>query len=141
MHRNCSPTYIEDDWGVAEVLLVPWQVGNTIRGTLWAVMQDDSKNFDRGSLRILQTLVVFAGAAVSRNEMEISRLSREQVASAARMANELAHAMNNPLQALTNSLYLVDSGEVEHLHEAKQQLKRISSLVGEILVLNARPQA
>jgi signal transduction histidine kinase len=134
-------TYIEDSWKVIEVLLVPWQVGNSIRGTLWAVMQDESKKFDREHLRILQTLVVFAGAAVSRNEMEHSRLTRQNIASAARMANELAHAMNNPLQALTNSLYLVVGGRIEHLQEAQMQLKQLSGLVGEILELNTRPRA
>jgi hypothetical protein len=132
-------TYIEESWNVIELLLVPWEVADHVRGTLWAVMQNRRRKFDREDLRILQTLVVFAGAAVSRNEMEDSRLTRENIASAARVANELAHAMNNPLQALTNSLYLVDSGRIEHLQDAKRQLEQLSGLVGEILVLNSRP--
>ena len=93
-------TYIEDSWDVVELLLVPWQVGNSVRGTLWAVMQSEAKKFNREDLRILQTLVVFAGAAVARNELEQSRRTQASAASAARVANELAHAMNNPLQAL-----------------------------------------
>lgn len=134
-------TYIENSWDVVELLLVPWEVGVTTRGTLWAVMQNTSKKFDREDLRMLRTLVVFAGAGVARNEMEQSRRAQQSIASAARVANELAHAVNNPLQALTNSLYLADSGSVEYLQEAKQELERLSSLVGEILQLNSRPTA
>ena len=131
-------TYIEDSWDVVEVLLVPWQVGDVIRGTLWAVMHTDRRKFNHEDLRILQTLVIFAGAAVARNEMELARLTQENIASAARVANALAHAMNNPLQALTNSLYLIDTGNVEHLQDAMRELRRLSSLVGEILELNVR---
>jgi GAF domain len=134
-------TYIEDSWDVAEVLLVPWQVGDVIRGTLWAVMQTDRGKFNHEDLRRLQTLVVFAGAAVARNEMELARRTRENIASASRVANVLAHAMNNPLQALTNSLYLIDTGNVEHLQDAMQELSRLSSLVSEILELNVRVRA
>jgi signal transduction histidine kinase len=134
-------TYIENSWDVVELLLVPWEVGVATRGTLWAVMQNDSRKFNREDLRVLQTLVVFAGAAVARNEMEHSRRSQESIASAARVANELAHAVNNPLQALTNSLYLVDAGSTEHLQDAKQELERLNSLVGEILQSSARPTA
>ncbi len=134
-------TYIENSWDIVEVLLVPWEVGIATRGTLWAVIQSQAKQFDREDLRILQTLVVFAGAAVARNEMEQSRRAQESIASAARVANDLAHAMNNPLQALTNSLYLVDVGSTEHLQDAKHELQRLNVLVGEILQLNSRPTA
>jgi signal transduction histidine kinase len=134
-------TYIENSWDVVELLLVPWEVGSTIRGTLWAVMQNNSKQFDREDLRMLQMLVLFAGTAVARNEMENSRRSQESIASAARMANDLAHAMNNPLQALTNALYLVDAGSEAHLEDAKRELQRLSRLVAEILELNSQPAA
>lgn len=132
-------SYIKDSWEIVEVLLVPWNVGDDLRGTLWAVMQNQANHFDREDLRMLQTLVVFAGAAVAKNEMEQSRRAQENIASAARVANQLAHAMNNPLQALTNSLYLVDAGNTEHLQDAKQELQRLNMLVGEILQLNSHP--
>lgn len=131
--------YIEEAWDVGEVLLVPWQIGETISGTLWAIMADDSTRFDREDLRRLQTLVAFASAAVCRNEIETSKRAQEGITSAARVANELAHAMNNPLQALTNSLYLIDSDSEGHLGDARQELLRLSELVRINLALHAGP--
>lgn len=132
-------TYIEDSWQIVEVLLVPWRIGDKIRGTIWAVLHSDDKVFDREDLRVLQNLVVFASTAVSRNEQEAARLAREASATAAKVAHQLAHAMNNPLQALTNSLYLVDEGCPEHLDEARRQLDRLTRIVRAILALNAGP--
>jgi GAF domain len=134
-------TYIEESWDVGEVLLVPWTMGGKLCGTLWAVMPDDSSKFDREDLRRLQNLVMFASVAVCRSEIEASKRVREDVTSAAKLANELAHLMNNPLQALTNSLYLIDAGEGVHLEDAKRELERLSDLVRTLLESNARPRS
>jgi hypothetical protein len=131
--------YIEEAWGLDESLLVPWQIGETISGTLWAIMAENSTAFDREDLRRLQTLVAFASAAVCRSEVEASKRVQDGVTTAARVANELAHAMNNPLQALTNSLYLLEGDSGGHLGDAKQELMRLSELVRINLALHAAP--
>ncbi len=59
-------TYIEgalaDD--PREVLLVPFQHGGQAVGTVWVVQHDDQRGFDNEDLRMMQTLIRFAGAAV-----------------------------------------------------------------------------
>jgi GAF domain len=131
-------TYITGVFDIAEALLVPW-VGSTCRGTLWALTPNEQKKFDSEDLRILQSLTTFASLAISKNEIEASRITQEGLGSAARVANQLAHTMNNPLQALTNSLFLVETGAKEHIRDAKTQVDRLSSLVRGILRVNAQP--
>ena len=125
---------------IAEALLVPWTGENT-SGTLWAVSNTETGRFDPEDLRLLQSLTTFASAALAKNQSDASRIARESIGSAARVANQLAHAMNNPLQALSNTLFLVENGRWEHLHDARMQVERLSGLVRGILELNARPAA
>jgi PAS domain S-box-containing protein len=64
---------------------------------------------------------------------------RKQVA-AAQIAHELAHEINNPLEALINLLYLLKGSaetpeELERHEEAERQLARIATLVRSILAI------
>lgn len=77
--------------------------------------------------------------SVSRREKRSERLLK-QIA-AAQIAHELAHEINNPLEALVNLLYLlkgsVDSQEeLERHEEAERQLARIATLVRSILTID-----
>jgi hypothetical protein len=70
-------------------------------------------------------------------------MERASAEGAAAMANDLAHKINNPLQSLTNVLYLAANG---HYGEESKivgadtlgDLNRISALVGELLALPYR---
>src|SRR5690348_3058166 len=58
----------------------------------------------------------------------------------AELARELAHELNNPLEALTNLLYLAKSSPnsarvTSMLQEAEDQLARVSTIVRSILAL------
>ncbi len=133
-------TYIDEGWDIEEALLVPWRVSDKTTGALWVMTHTEGKKFDREDLRLLQSLAAFAGAAILKTQMEEIRCTQERISSAAKVANYLAHQINNPLQALTNSLHLVEAnGTSEHLENAILKLQRISSLVQEILQLDARP--
>jgi nitrogen-specific signal transduction histidine kinase len=88
---------------------------------------------------MLKSLAAFVESAVAKDEVESCRLDEERVGAAAKVANELAHAVNNPLQALTNALYLMDGEPGDHLQDARAQLQRINALVRVILNSNARP--
>ncbi len=75
---------------------------------------------------------------ISRREKGSERLHR-QIA-AAQIAHELAHEINNPLEALVNLLYLLKQSaetpqEVQRHEEAERQLARIATLVRSILAI------
>ena len=125
-------------WNIAEALLVPWSSERS-KGILWVVKRFESKSLDADDVRMLVNLATFASFAIAKDEVEASRLDEERVDAAAKVAHELAHAVNNPLQALTNSLYLMNSAPSPHLQDAQTQLQRINSLVRLILDENARP--
>ncbi len=86
---------------------------------------------------MIESLARFANVGMQRSESEESRRSHEAHASAARVANELAHEINNPLQALINSLHLVSlSVDDEHLVQARVQAMRLAQLVQSVLNVN-----
>jgi two-component system, NtrC family, sensor kinase len=66
----------------------------------------------------------------------------ERLAATGRMANTIAHEINNPLEALTNLLYLLKGSldkpatAAEHLEIAQEQLTRVSRIARQILSFN-----
>jgi len=129
---------IAESWNIAEALLIPW-AGDKTAGILWVLTRADSKRLDAEDVRMLKSLAAFADSVIAKDAVESCRLDKERVGAAAKVANELAHAVNNPLQALTNALYLMDAEPGEHLQDARAQLQRINSLVRVILNSNAQP--
>jgi hypothetical protein len=134
-HRHFAQ--FAEAWDIAEALLVPWS-GEKGGGILWVLPRADERRLDE-DVRVLTSLAAFARSVIAKDEVETCRLVEERVGGAAKMANELAHAVNNPLQALTNALYLMGSEPGEHLQDARAQVQRINALVRVILDSNARP--
>jgi PAS domain S-box-containing protein len=62
---------------VEEALLVPFYVGGVAVGTVWAVIHDDSRQFDAEDKRQLETLAQFASAAY---QTVVSRDASKQLA-------------------------------------------------------------
>jgi hypothetical protein len=131
--------HIAERWDIAEALLVPWAGASSGGGILWVLTRSNAKRLDADDVRMLKSLAAFVESAVAKDEVESCRLDEERVGAAAKVANELAHAVNNPLQALTNALYLMDGEPGDHLQDARAQLQRINALVRVILDSNARP--
>jgi hypothetical protein len=129
---------IPEGWDIAEALLLPWS-GERSSGILWVLTRSDERRLDADDIRMLKDLAAFARSVIAKDVVESGRLVEERVGAAAKMANELAHAVNNPLQALTNALYLMDSEPGEHLQDARAQVQRINAVVRVILDSNARP--
>ncbi|MGD0648953.1 MAG: GAF domain-containing protein [Acidobacteriaceae bacterium] len=122
---------------VTDGLLIPWQVDHT-RGTLWIIAHHSFSLFDSQDYRILQSLADFAAIAV-RHQAQQQKLT-EQAAStaAANMANQLAHRINNPLQSLTNNVFLAAQGGPDasaFARQAADDLVKLSALVSELLHL------
>jgi signal transduction histidine kinase len=84
---------------------------------------------------------------VERQNLERGPIQVTNRVAAAQLAHELAHEINNPLEALTNLIYIMKASAAElgecavMLEEADHQLSRISRLVHDILTLdNAEPR-
>jgi hypothetical protein len=97
-HRLFSQ--IAESWNITEALLVPWS-GDRSNGILWVVKRLDSKRLDADDVRMLVNLAAFASFAIAKDEVGASCLDGERADTAAQIVHELAHVVNNPVQALT----------------------------------------
>ena len=124
---------------VTDGILLPWEVEET-RGTIWIMAHGRTEAFDNDDVRMMQVLADFAAMGVRQQRQQQRLMQHAGAAAAADMANRLAHRINNPLQSLTNLLYLAGSGH--HGEDAKTlanqmagDLDRLSSLVKKLLAL------
>lgn len=73
-----------------------------------------------------------------RKQMEQSLLQAEKIAATGRMAARIAHEINNPLEAVTNLLYLMrpmitDPEGIRYLDSAESELMRVSHIAKQTL--------
>jgi signal transduction histidine kinase/CheY-like chemotaxis protein len=131
------PFFAEVKPTIVEALLVPFDVGGRLIGTVWAVSHDERLKFDAEHRRILGNLSKFASACYQAS----SRV--EAVKAADRHKDEflamLGHELRNPLFPLQNAIqYLIKAGPDEHgAKEAKgviqRQLAHMSRLIDDLL--------
>jgi NO-binding membrane sensor protein with MHYT domain/nitrogen-specific signal transduction histidine kinase len=83
--------------------------------------------FYRDKVRLLRT------ASDARLEARESALAAERLGAAGRIAASIAHEINNPLEAVTNLLYLAQQGtlgaeERGYLQQAQDELRRVADI-------------
>jgi len=88
---------------VRDGILLPRQVEG-MRGTIFVISHSCDEAFDREDLHLMQVLANFAAMGIRQHRQQ--EILRKQAAVAISMANDLAHQINNPLQSLTNLLYI-----------------------------------
>lgn len=116
-------------------ILIPWEAGD-LRGTIWAVSHGSKQTFDFSDFTTLQGLADFAAIAVRHHGQQEVLREKEKLAAFGAAAHCLAHDINNPLQALTNILYLARHSSTEgamYLEQATGELDRLSEMVRKIL--------
>lgn len=124
---------------VTDGLLLPWQANDT-RGTIFIIAHGRTQAFDSEDVRVMNILADFAAMGVRQQHQHQSLLRQASAAAAASMANDLAHRINNPLQSLTNHVYLAANtaspGDAKKLaEELTHPLHRLTTLVKELLSL------
>lgn len=124
---------------VTDGILIPWRAGTT-RGTVWIMAHDRTEAFDVSDAKLMGTLASFAAMAMRQKRQHQMLLEQASAAAAASMANQLAHSINNPLQSLTNLLYIasMDPSGLSTRELAQQMsadLARLSELVKGLLAL------
>ena len=120
---------------VTDGILLPWQVEET-RGTIWIMAHGRTEAFDRADCKMMQVLANFAATGVRLQRQQKLLMDQARNASAAAMANNLAHQINNPLQGLMQTVFLLTRGGAEtsvFAQQAMGDLARLSDLVKRLL--------
>lgn len=89
-----------------DVRMLPWQVED-VRGTIWIMAHDREGAFDGEDCRITEVLSNFAATGVRLERQQKSLLEQARVAGENALANSIAHQINNPLQELMQTVYLL----------------------------------
>ena len=123
---------------ITDGILIPWET-EEIRGTIWAVAHQREEAFDLQDYQLLKSLADFIAISMRQKRMDrIARNSAKAEASADR-AHKMAHQINNPLQKLTNTIYLASQGGPDadkYLETAVLELRALSEKVKSLLALN-----
>lgn len=122
---------------ITDGILIPW-VSGEMRGTLWAVAHHSREAFDFADYKLLSSLADFASIALRHQSQQETLRKQEKIEASVAMANELAHEINNPLQSVTNALYLAGrggDGVPLFVQQASQELDRVTDVVRKLLVL------
>jgi len=88
--------------------------------------------------QLIGVVLVFRDATKERKAQEVLRKT-EKLASAARLAASVAHELNNPLEAMTNLIYLANNAPetppsiAHHLTQAEEELKRMAHITQQTL--------
>jgi signal transduction histidine kinase len=127
---------------VTDGILLPWEVNET-RGTIFIMAHGRTEAFDQDDCRMMQVLADFAAMGVRQQRQQKMLMEQASAAAAAAMANDLAHKINNPLQSLTNILYLAAEGQSSEDatavgKQALGDLEKLSALVKKLLALPYR---
>lgn len=128
---------------VTDGILLPWETEET-RGTIWIMAHGRTEAFDGEDARMMQVLANFAAMGVRQQRQRKLLMEQAKVAAAAAMANDLAHKINNPLQSMTNIVYLAAEGKSGMdakvlARELSEHIERLSVLVGKLLELPSPP--
>jgi len=136
---------------VRSYAVLPLQTDEQVSGFL-IVLSDQQNAFDENLLFHLRIFADHASIALynaqlhaklkkaldHETEMRNHMLQQEHLAAMGRMVSLVAHALNNPLQALINSIYLVgqeipsDSAAHEFLKFAQKDIHRLSNLIAQL---------
>ncbi len=128
---------------VTDGILLPWEAGDT-RGTIFVMAHGRPDAFDDEDCQTMQVLSRFAAMAVRQQKQQKLLVEQARAAAAAAMANDLAHKINNPLQSLTNMLFLASEGAHGEGgrtvgRESMEELEKLSSLVKMLLEIPFQP--
>ena len=98
---------------------------------------------DHGEVR---GVIVQANDITARKQAEAALRQTEKLAAVGKLASSIAHEINNPLEAVTNLLYLAGSSDniVEmkfHIETAEQELARVSAIANQTLRFHRQASA
>jgi hypothetical protein len=121
-------------------MLIPWETEG-IRGTIWAVSHKSDQAFDLQDYQLLRSLADFIGIILRQQATDKRATRIAKVDASAARAHEMAHQINNPLQSLTNTMFLARQGGPDtqtYIEQAFSDLNDLSERVRKLLALEYR---
>ena len=121
---------------ITDGMLIPWEA-NGVRGTIWAVSHRSREAFDIKDYELLDGVAEFVAIAIRQ---QIALREKQELAAYVAVTNELAHEINNPLQSVTNALYVADQSYEDprrFVRIAAEELQRVTELVKRLLTTPA----
>ena len=126
---------------VSSGMLIPW-TSDGQRGTLWVLAHGRKQAFTQADYKLMRTFADFAATAYRNLRLHQRSLQSASAAASASTAHILAHNINNPLQSITNSLFLAAHGgpnAATYAEQALSDLTRLSQLVRDLLSAYRNP--
>lgn len=110
------------------------------RNYFWdlVVASREPRNWSPTDAPLLEELAERTWVAIERARTEKALLETEKLAVVGRLASSIAHEINNPLEAVTNLLFLIErtnlpSDAARYLQQAQTELSRVSQITVETL--------
>lgn len=96
------------------------------------------RNWSASDVALLEELAERTWVATERARTEKALMETEKLAVVGRLASSIAHEINNPLEAITNLLYLIEGFDLpeeaaSYLQQAQSELLRVSQITVETL--------
>jgi hypothetical protein len=120
---------------ILDGLLIPWS-NEFLRGTLWAVSHETEQAFSYEDYELLSSLSDFASIILRHQHQQKLLQEGERARGISEMAHRVGHRINNPLQSLTNTIYLArhdGANAAAYLAQAEGDLARLSDQVAKLL--------
>ncbi len=117
---------------VTDGMLLPW-TSDGQRATIWIVAHERTHAFDHVDYEVMKVFADFAAVAYKH----LQQTRRAIAAASASGAQSLAQHINDPLQSITNSLFL--AGEdipeaADHAREATEAVNRLAEMVQNLVM-------
>ncbi|HLK31643.1 MAG TPA: GAF domain-containing protein [Terriglobales bacterium] len=131
---------------IKSVLVVPMASRDRVLGALILVTAESGRMLSPADLELAEALAARAAAAIDnahlyrqvrqqleeRARTEVALIKTERLATAGRLAATIAHEINNPLEAVTNLIYLARTAPPEeagrYLRMVEEELSRIAHI-------------
>jgi signal transduction histidine kinase len=136
-----SPEHLTDirSLGLTSSILVALRSRDKVLGALRLLAAGSGRYFSDSDIQLAEDLARRAAAAIENAQLHRAILRAEKLSAAGRLAATVAHEVNNPLEALTNLVYLSAAADNlpeevrEHLLLAEAELRRIAHIVRQTL--------
>lgn len=112
---------------IVDGILIPWET-EQIRGTIWAVSHSSDQAFDRQDYELLKSLSDYVAVIIRQQSLDEKARQLAMAEASADRAHMMAHQINNPLQSLTNTMFLASQGGPEADNYMKTALTELSAL-------------